>query len=203
MGMGIYAIKPKFQKTLLPIKRLFIRLGISPTVVNFLGLVCSLIIATSIAHSVDINWFLLVVPFFAFFRTALNALDGMIAREQNLSSSKGELLNEFLDRLSDIIVFSSFALLLPDYGFLVAVTTSLVILSSFVGVLNKAFGGVRLYTGVMGKADRMLYLGLAAVLQFFFEIKSFWVCFLYFLMIGMILTIASRVRHILKQDESK
>jgi len=99
---------------------------------------------------------LLYIPLIAFVRTALNALDGMVARSLKIKNQQwGEVLNEFCDRLSDVALF--LGLTFASYtnhnlGFIVII---LILLNSYLSILSKAAGGSRQYGGFMGKADRM------------------------------------------------
>ena len=52
----------------------------------------------------------LLVPVTLFVRMALNAADGMLAREYNLKTPLGALLNELTDPLSDAALYLPFAL---------------------------------------------------------------------------------------------
>src|SRR5205823_12277050 len=47
-------------------------------------------------------WLLAVVPIVAVVRTALNALDGMVARDTGLARPWGEVFNELCDRFADV-----------------------------------------------------------------------------------------------------
>ena len=47
-----------------------------------------------------------------------------------------------------------------------AVVIVVMLLSSYLGTAAKAAGGKRQYVGVMGKADRMIYLSIASLLAF-------------------------------------
>jgi phosphatidylglycerophosphate synthase len=106
---------------------------------------------------------LLFVPLVALGRTALNALDGLVARRAGLARPWGEVLNELGDRLADVALLGGLALAPTSDGRLGAAALVATLLASQVGVLGKAAGGPRQYGGVMGKADRMLYLALAAL----------------------------------------
>ena len=109
--MGIYSIKPKFQQFLSPLKNLLIKLKISPTSINFLALIISISGALALYYSYLYPLLLIWVPFMAFIRTALNALDGLVARETKAKNQEfGEVLNETLDRISDVIIFLGLSL---------------------------------------------------------------------------------------------
>jgi archaetidylinositol phosphate synthase len=106
------------------------------------------------------------IPAIAFVRTALNALDGMVATDTGVARSWGEVLNEFSDRLADVFLFAGLALSGLVSAPLAWVATIAVVLSEDIGVLSKAAGGARQYGGIMGKADRMVVMSLAALLAY-------------------------------------
>ncbi len=113
------------------------------------------------------RWPFLVIPVLLLVRITCNALDGMVAQATGKARAFGEVLNETTDRLSDsaILLGVGFSpLSSPAWGAMAMVS---VLLSSYVGVLGKAVGAGRQYGGVLGKADRMLYLGLTCVAAFF------------------------------------
>ena len=162
--MGIYAIKPAFQRSLKPIERVLVDNKVHPTPINLAALVLSIIGGCSLAYSGEYQWLLIIVPFVAFLRTALNALDGMVARELDVANREfGEVLNETLDRISDAALL--FGLTLASYTSLTlgAVATITVLITSYLSIVSKAAGGSRQYGGVMGKADRMIVLGAGSV----------------------------------------
>ena len=198
--MRIYSIKPKFQKLLEPDMRLFIKWKISPTAINVAALLISIIAGISIYFS-SINLQLLwTVPIFAFVRTALNALDGMVARKTKAKNQKfGEVLNEFIDRLSDIaiflgVAFASYVNTALGLGTLVAI-----LLVSYIGIVGKAAGGKRQYTGLMGKADRMFWLAVASVAILVFGKLEIMNWFLWFVIIFCIITVFMRYSAIKKE----
>jgi CDP-diacylglycerol---glycerol-3-phosphate 3-phosphatidyltransferase len=163
--MGIYAIKPAFQRTLKPIERVLVTKKVHPTLINLTALALSIIGGCFLAYSGQNLWLLIYLPFMAFLRTALNALDGMVARDLAVPNQGfGEVLNETLDRISDATIF--FGLALASYTNLVlgSVTVIAILINSYLSIVSKAAGGSRQYGGIMGKADRMIVLGVGAVL---------------------------------------
>lgn len=163
--MGIYAIKPKFQQFLSPLGSFLIKHKVHPTYINFTGLLLSVAAGVVLLLAQDISrWWLIYVPFMSFVRTACNALDGMVARALRVKHQGfGEVLNEFFDRISDAAIFLGLALAPYTDIVLGVIATVLVLLNSYLSIVSKAAGGKRQYGGVMGKADRMVYLGLAAI----------------------------------------
>jgi CDP-diacylglycerol--glycerol-3-phosphate 3-phosphatidyltransferase len=54
-----------------------------------------------------------LLPLVLFVRMALNAIDGMLAREHNQASKLGMFLNEICDIVSDMALILPFALVAP------------------------------------------------------------------------------------------
>ena len=162
--MRIYSIKPLFEKFLSPVKDLLIRLNIHPTTINLLALIISITGGLALYFSYQNTILLLWIPFMAFIRTAFNALDGLIARELKVKNQQfGEVLNEFIDRLSDVAIFLGLAFAPYINLQLASAAIVLILLNSYLGIAGKAAGGKRQYAGIMGKADRMFYLSVAAI----------------------------------------
>ena len=191
--MGIYSIKPKFQQTLKPIERLLVKQKVHPTYINVAALATSLLGGYVLWQNIYL-WF---IPIMAFVRTALNALDGMVARKLKVKNQGyGEVLNEFFDRISDAGIF--FGLALAPYTSLVlgSVTTIVVLLNSYLSIVSKAAGGKRQYGGVMGKADRMIYLGIMAVIILLTNNYVWGDYLLWFILAGTTITLAQRFNNI-------
>src|SRR5207248_2506369 len=112
----------------------------------------------ALAISPAVPWLLVLAGPVVLARTALNALDGLVARGTGLARPWGEVLNELCDRLSDVTLFAGASLAAGSNALLGACAIVAMLLSSYVGVLSKAAGGKRQYAGIMGKADRMIYL---------------------------------------------
>jgi phosphatidylglycerophosphate synthase len=134
------------------------------------------------------------VPGLALARTALNALDGMVARAAGLARPWGEVLNELGDRLADVAFFAGVALAPGSSPALGCAVLVAMLLCSYLGTAARAAGGRRQYGGIMGKADRMIYLGGAAVLAFLLPGVPVFTGFLTIVLAGLGLTILSRLR---------
>ena len=191
--MGIYSIKPLFQKSLAPLKRILVKWKVSPTAINLLALLISISGGLAIYYSQYYIILLIYVPFMAFIRTALNALDGLVARELKVKNQRfGEVLNEFTDRLSDISIFSAFIFMPQVNTYLASATLVIILTNSYLSILSKAAGGKRQYGGLVGKADRMIYLGIFSIIVLItsnFNILNY---FLAFISLATIITLIQR-----------
>jgi CDP-diacylglycerol---glycerol-3-phosphate 3-phosphatidyltransferase len=105
---------------------------------------------------------LLLLPVFFVIRMALNAIDGMLARDFGHKSNLGAYLNELTDVVSDAFLYLPFAYL-PGFDPLwIGVIIVLSSISELAGVLAITTGAGRRYDGPMGKSDRALVFGAAA-----------------------------------------
>ena len=159
--MGIYGLKPRFRQSLRPVLAFFCRFH--PDTVSGFAVLCALAAAVSLGLAGRWPLLLLAAPPLFFLRIAFNALDGMVAQERGLASPRGELVNEFSDRVNDTLILAGLgASGLVDLR-LLAAALAVTLLVSYLGILAKAAAGVRLTAGPLGKADRMLLLGLGCV----------------------------------------
>ena len=103
---------------------------------------------------------LLLVPLVLFVRMALNAIDGMLAREYGHQSDLGALLNELGDVLADALLYLPLAMWPGFSPALIVWIVILAIMSEMAGVLAQTLGSPRGYSGPMGKSDRAFLFGL-------------------------------------------
>lgn len=191
--MQIYKTKPKFQKILKPIADFLAKLKVHPTYINFAALIVSIIAGFLIYYSSFNLILLLWIPFLAFIRIAFNALDGLVARQMKVKNQKfGEVLNELVDRFSDMAFFIGIAFVAYVNTNLALMVFIFVLLVSYTGIVGKSAGGKRQYSAVMGKADRMFWLSVACVSIVIFKNTEIMNGFLWFALILSIITIIQR-----------
>lgn len=163
--MALYDVKPWFRQVLNPLAD---RLAwLHPDAITVAGLGASGLALGCLFGAAQQRWLLLLVPCLLFARIVCNALDGLVAQRTGRARAFGEVLNEGVDRLSDVV-------LLLGLGFtplasvpLAALTTVAVLVSSYAGILGKAVGVGREYGGILGKADRMFWMGLTAMITWY------------------------------------
>jgi len=110
------------------------------------------------------RWPLLLIPAGLLARMALNAIDGMLAREHGMESPLGGILNELGDVVSDAALYLPFALIPGISAPLVVVVVVLAVTSELTGIVAVQIGASRRYDGPMGKSDRAFVFGLVALL---------------------------------------
>ncbi len=155
----IYDLKPAFQNFLRPIVNTLAHAGVTPNQITYLALVLSFVAGGAIAITHGASWILLSIPAVMFLRMALNAIDGMLAKEHDMRSDAGAMLNEMSDVLSDAALYLPFALIEGVSALWVVVFVIMAILTEMAGVLGGLIGGVRRYDGPMGKSDRAFVIG--------------------------------------------
>jgi len=165
--ISVYKLKPKFQQLLTPILLFLHRNKISANQITVSSVLLSAIIGIIFWNADHSKWFFLSLPVGLLIRMALNALDGMMARKFNQTSTLGEVLNEVGDLVSDVIIFFPLLKFQPESIYLIIIFIVLSIINEFSGLLGKVVGKERRYDGPMGKSDRALILGLYGLLTFF------------------------------------
>ena len=162
---SIYDLKPKFQSLLRPLANTLAKMSVTANQITLAAMLLSFIAGTLIWKFPDQKWPLLTVPVVLFIRMALNAIDGMLAREHNMKSPLGAILNELGDVLSDAALYLPFALIAGINALWIVLVVLLSIISEMAGVVAIQIGAQRRYDGPLGKSDRaFLFGGLALVL---------------------------------------
>ena len=161
---SIYDIKPAFQNLLRPLTGALASAGVTANQVTITAALLSGAVGTCIYCYPQARWPLLVMPAFLFVRMALNAIDGMLAREHNMKSRLGAVLNEIGDVAADTALYLPLALVPAFSPQLIVIITILAIISEMTGVVAIQIGAGRRYEGPMGKSDRAFVFGLLALL---------------------------------------
>src|SRR5215471_13784936 len=102
---SVYDLKPRFQNLLRPLMRSMASMGLTPNAVTMLAIIGSIAVGAAVSQAAKRPALLLLLPGWLFARMALNAIDGMMARELSMSSNLGAILNEFGDAVSDLSLY--------------------------------------------------------------------------------------------------
>ena len=103
----IYKLKPAFQSLLRPVVKGLARKGFTANQVTLAAVVISALQGSLLAMQPGNRVVLLLLPLVLFLRMALNAIDGMLAREHNQKTKLGGILNEIGDVLSDTVLYKA------------------------------------------------------------------------------------------------
>ena len=161
---SVYDVKPKFQALLRPAVGALARAGVTANQVTIAAVVLSFATGAALVARAGHSRWLLLLPVVLLVRMALNAVDGMLAREHNQKSARGAVLNELGDVFSDAALYAPLALW-PGFApvFIVAVVF-LALATEMTGVVAVQIGAARRYDGPMGKSDRALLFGVLGLL---------------------------------------
>ncbi|BAQ84068.1 CDP-alcohol phosphatidyltransferase family protein [Pseudomonas sp. St29] len=198
--LSIYQLKPRFQNLLRPLVQRLYDNGTTANQITVLAAVISLLVGTVIALFTSHAWLFALIPLWMILRMALNAIDGMLAREFGQQSRLGAYLNELCDVVADSALILPFALLPGVSLLLVLAVTLLALFSEYAGVLGPMVGASRRYDGPMGKSDRAFILGVLATGIALGWLGALWINGVLALVAALLVyTLINRVRQGLKE----
>lgn len=198
MPFSIYQIKPQFQSLLRPMVQFLARFGATANQVTVFACTLSVALGLGLYHWPVREAFALV-PLWMFLRMALNAVDGMLAREHGQQSKLGAFLNELTDVLADAALYLPFAIIAPFNTFWVAVVVLLSAMSELTGVLGQTVGASRRYDGPMGKSDRAFVFGVLALLVATDHTPPWLAWVMPLVAVLIVLNIVNRIRQALRE----
>ena len=201
--MSLYTLKPRFQALLRPSVRALHGFGVTANQVTVAACAASVGLGATLAaaaQSGHLSWFLLL-PIGLLLRMALNAIDGMLAREFAQSSTLGAYLNELCDMVSDAVLYLPFALLPDQSPALTILVILLANLAEMAGVLRIPPTSTRRNDGPMGKSDRALVFGVLGLLVGMGVAAAPWLSWvLAIIALLLVSTVANRVRRGIADD---
>lgn len=159
--MTIYDLKPKFQNLLRPLVVTLHRMQFTPNQITILTCLLSVCFGLILLLSEQTLFYLL--PFFFFFRMALNAIDGMLAKEHNMKTQLGAIMNEVTDVVSDGFLYFAFIRFSFINMYLLLFVIFFSAITEITGLAALQNGKPRQYAGPMGKSDRAFIFSLLAI----------------------------------------
>jgi CDP-diacylglycerol--glycerol-3-phosphate 3-phosphatidyltransferase len=162
--MSIYALKGRFQDLLRPGVRRLYKMGVTANMVTLGAALVSLIVAGVVFWQgpVEALWYALL-PVWMLLRMALNAVDGMLAREFGQQSRPGAYYNELSDVIADAALYLSLLSVPGVHAPILWALAWLAALTEYTGVLGLMVGASRRYDGPMGKSDRAFVVGALGI----------------------------------------
>jgi phosphatidylglycerophosphate synthase len=157
-----YWVRDWLMWVIAPMERWFVRARVSPDLFNFLGAAFGLAAGVAFARGVLslAGWFILLGG-------AADIFDGRVARARGLASSRGAFLDSSLDRFAEAFAFVGIAVYFTGRPWS-ALATALALGGSMLVSYTRARGealGVSCRGGVMQRAERLVLLALAALLD--------------------------------------
>lgn len=164
---SIYDLKPKFQALLWPACAGLAKAGVTANQVTLAAFGLSLAHGLWIALSAGAPLPLWLLPLTLFVRMAMNAVDGMLAREFGQKSKPGAILNELTDVLADAALYLPFAFIAGVSPALVVAVVLAGVIAEMTGVIGVQISASRRYDGPFGKSDRALFFAVFALVLAF------------------------------------
>ncbi len=158
--MTLDQFRPHVKQFIDPLVGISIRIGLTP---NFLT-VASFIVAGA-AGIVYYFGNVAVGTLLVFLNALFDALDGALARALNIQSKRGDFLDHAVDRYADIFIITGiFAGGMAPWWIGVFALTG-VLMASYLGTQAQAVGVGRYYGGLLGRADRLVLILVAGILD--------------------------------------
>ncbi|OTQ49216.1 CDP-alcohol phosphatidyltransferase family protein [Gilliamella apis] len=200
---SIYQLKSRFQALLRPYVNSLYYSRITANQVTLAACAGSILIALVVGFFADHQWLFLLIPIWMFIRMALNAIDGMLAREFRQKSNLGAYLNEICDVISDCALLLIFTQINQVNTNLMILVILLSFLTEYAGVLGVMIGSSRRYDGPMGKSDRALAFSLISLGIATYLLPLEWLNVLLWLITFLLLiTVINRVRKGLQEAKN-
>jgi CDP-diacylglycerol--glycerol-3-phosphate 3-phosphatidyltransferase len=190
---SIYDLKPAFQNLLRPITRALAGAGVTANQVTVAALLLSAANGALIAFFPTERWPLILLGPTLFVRMALNAIDGMLAREHGMKSPLGAILNEIGDVTADAALYLPLAFVPGFEPALVVAAVLLAVFTEMTGVVCVQIGASRRYDGPFGKSDRAFVFGALGLLVGFGVPAGRWITVVLLIMLALLaLTVFNR-----------
>lgn len=159
--MTLDQFRPLADRLLRPFVAVALRVGATPDQISVLAFFISILAGIAFYLATPVMY--LAGALLVLLNGWLDLLDGAVARETNVDSPGGDLLDHVLDRYADVVIVAGLAAGIDQYalGF-VAVTG--VLLTSYMGTQIEAVGLERQYGGLLGRADRLALTGIVGAL---------------------------------------
>jgi archaetidylinositol phosphate synthase len=158
--MTLDRLRPLANRALGPFVSTADALGLTPNGVSVVAFLVA--VAAGGAFFVASPLAYLLGAVLVFLNGWLDLVDGALAREQDVASDAGDFLDHVLDRYADIVIIAGLAAGVGRYGLGFAAVTG-VVMTSYLGTQIQAVGLGRAYGGLVGRADRLALIGVAAV----------------------------------------
>jgi len=148
-----------------PAARAFIK--VNPNIISLISLALAALAGALIYLAYD-NFTGLLLPLAAMvilLSGFLDALDGKVARMAGKEGRRGDFVDHVIDRYADVLMIGAVAVSAwcnPYLGILAIVG---VLLTSYMGTQAQAVGAGRHYAGLLGRADRLVLMVAACLLQ--------------------------------------
>ena len=156
--------RDKVDFALTPVAKKLIR--VNPNYISWVALILALVAGIVLYFSFSYLWLLLLGAIIVIMSGYLDALDGKVAKLAGKASRRGDYLDHVFDRYADVLMIGGVAVSGWCNPYLGMVALIGVLLTSYMGTQAQAVGAPRLYSGLLGRADRVVLLTLFPIIQF-------------------------------------
>ena len=155
-----------------PFIKLLLRLGITPNMITFFGLVLNILAAGIFIYGAEYgernnHTYVGIASGVILFGGLMDMVDGRLARVGNLSSDYGALYDSVLDRYSEMFMFLGICYYLVSYDyFLSSLFAFIAMIGSVMVSYTRARAeglGINASVGLMQRPERILLIGIAGV----------------------------------------
>ncbi|MWG34023.1 CDP-alcohol phosphatidyltransferase family protein [Halomarina oriensis] len=160
--MTLDQFRPVANRLLAPFVDASERLGLTPNAVSVAAIALAAAAGVAFAFGRAFPILYLAGSFLVFLNGWLDILDGALARRLNVASPAGDLLDHVLDRYADIFILVGLAAGVGQWALGLAAVTG-VVMTSYLGTQAQAVGLDRVYGGLVGRADRLVIVGVVGV----------------------------------------
>jgi phosphatidylglycerophosphate synthase len=176
--MTLDSYRGRMRRILDPLALTLYRHGVSANQLSLLSVISAIVAGAAFCVHV------LPLAIVAIACNALfDALDGCLARSSNSESRQGDLIDHVLDRYSDIFIFGGITIggyVAWQIGLIAIVG---VLMTSYLGTQAQALGIGRNYSGLLGRADRLVLVFFAALFSLVFSETIIWFSLLGWMMV--------------------
>ena len=158
------------DRALKPLVDAAVAVGLTPNGVSVLAILLAAGAGVAYWLAVPGSMLYLVGAVLVFANGVFDVLDGMVARRTETASSAGDLIDHVLDRYADILLLVGLAGGTGRFGIGLAAVTG-VLMTSYLGTQAQAVGLTRVYSGLVGRADRLAIIGIVTTIAAFTTVE--------------------------------
>jgi len=183
-----------FQMLFRPAANFMARAGVTANQVTASTILLSLAAGTTVFSWPEQRWPLIMILSVMFVRLAFNHIDGMLAREHDMITPLGGILNELSDVISDIALFLPLAAISGIAPWPVFLAVLFGVITEMAGVVGLTIGASRREDGPLSKKPRGICFAIIILAIILGEPPGGWMNVLLIALLPlMVLTIINRV----------
>ena len=156
--------RDKVDFALTPVAKKLIK--VNPNHISWAALILALAAGVILYYSYSVHWLLPLGAVIVLLSGYLDALDGKVAKLAGKASRKGDYLDHVFDRYADVLMIGGVAVSGWCNPYLGMIALVGVLLTSYMGTQAQAVGAPRLYSVVLGRADRVVLMTLFPIIQY-------------------------------------